>query len=628
MGKQSVKYMGTWELQRRKEQNQQQKLDRLRELEKSVAYRQNYNDSRAVPVRKEKSDEQRLQTSFRKSLIAAINKLLPLPLVADKETVGNRYFRLPDLVASLSLLGINDAEAVARKFFQLQTNKKGQINMNTKLPLHAINCFTVPDTISKPRDFQSKRNKSPKVGAADVVRRRVDATNIDINKMLRADNNKESSNLICHFLQAQKFKGVQNGDSGASAKSDEEREHAKYIKSLQKVIVEKARDIFKQKFFMDGKAEVIMDLFMKYDVDQSHALDKFEFSNALAALKLGLTEDEVEALIKAFDDDNSGEIEYREFYKAMIKSDARNAGKKELHEYKMELTFGEATYARETRRLKKQKRDQAREMFRPVDKEHAALALQLALKTRRISKSRLVNFFLKNDKDGSGDLDIDEFKVAMNKDLKLGLGEQHLDALIHLLDHNHDGEISYHELADILKPRVKLKPKRKKLTAKQINQYPYIRQRTWYGPKFHSIIKLSKNGHTQRSYASLPKLTAKRHPSKRRTLSDTMKQTVHTRGISKVAGDKFFSGFMGKNKTLQRRKKLLKLSKSKERMSLVANKSKGQNSRNHVSSAPILGVGELSSPVEEYLRSFAEHNVDQRRESKESLIQRPNTAFN
>ena len=62
------------------------------------------------------------------------------------------------------------------------------------------------------------------------------------------------------------------------------------------------------------------------------------------------------------------------------------------------------------------------------------------------------------------------------------------------------------------------------------------------------IIKLSKNGHTQRSYASLPKLTAKRHPSKRRTLSDTMKQTVHTRGISKVAGDKFLVASWGKIK--------------------------------------------------------------------------------
>ena len=148
-----------------------------------------------MPVRKEKSAEQQLQASFQKSLLAALNKSLPLPLVADKETVGNRYFRLSDLVASLSLLGINNAEAVAKKFFQSHTKKEGQTNMNTKLPLHAINCFKVPDTISKACDFQSKRNKSPKVGAADVVRRRVDATNIDINKMLRADDNKTSSNL-------------------------------------------------------------------------------------------------------------------------------------------------------------------------------------------------------------------------------------------------------------------------------------------------------------------------------------------------------------------------------------------------------------------------------------------------
>ena len=124
MGKQSVKYMGTWELQRRKEQTQQQKLDRLRKLEKSVAYRQNYNDSQAVPVRKEKSAEQQLQASFQKSLLAALNKSLPLPLVADKETVGNRYFRLSDLVASLSLLGINNAEAVAKKFFSHTQRKK------------------------------------------------------------------------------------------------------------------------------------------------------------------------------------------------------------------------------------------------------------------------------------------------------------------------------------------------------------------------------------------------------------------------------------------------------------------------------------------------------------------------
>ena len=70
------------------------------------------------------SAEQQLQASFQKSLLAALNKSLPLPFVADKETVGNRYFRLSDLVASLSLLGINNAEAVAKKFFQSHTKKK------------------------------------------------------------------------------------------------------------------------------------------------------------------------------------------------------------------------------------------------------------------------------------------------------------------------------------------------------------------------------------------------------------------------------------------------------------------------------------------------------------------------
>ena len=48
---------------------------------------------------------------------------------------------------------------------------------------------------------------------------------------------------------------------------------------------------------------------------------------------------------------------------------------------------------------------------------------------------------------------------------------------------------------------------------------------------------------------------------------------------------------MGKNKNIATTKKVLKLSKSKERLTLVAN-------------GDTLGVGELSSPVEEYLRSF------------------------
>ena len=109
---------------------------------------------------------------------------------------------------------------------------------------------------------------------------------------------------MCAFAQAAKFVGVKDGDRGASMKSDEQREHEKYVLSLQNIIVDKARNMFKQKFFINSKADVIMELFMKYDTDNSHALDRYEFSNALKTLKIDLSVEEIEALIKAFDDDN------------------------------------------------------------------------------------------------------------------------------------------------------------------------------------------------------------------------------------------------------------------------------------------------------------------------------------
>ena len=194
----------------------------------------------------------------------------------------------------------------------------------------------------------------------------------------------------------------------------------------------------------------------------------------------------------------------------------------------------------------------------------------------------------------------------MNKDLKLRLGEQHLDALIHLLDRNHDGEISYNELTDILKPRIKSNETKKRLTDEQIDNYPYLRQRTWYGPKFHSLISLKQNGETRRSYASLPELTAKRHPSKRRVVTEKFRDTIHAKANNKVPGSTFFSGFMGQSKTLQRQKTIARLNKTRNKSSLtlksntVSKINRNNNSRKNVSSAPVLGIGTLSNPIEKY----------------------------
>ena len=661
-----VKYMGTWEVRRLEEDKLRKIQEKLDNIEKTIVYRQPYENIQPIAVKKMTHKMMKFRSTFQKSVLKSLkqykktyssknndddndnnnsssnNNTRVKKNTKRKKYNSNNSFDKTDMVNGLSLLGLNKINDIADTFFQTCNEKNVSIGNKNQLlvPFSAIQYLEPPPDVSnsyKNRDSNvlRKLKKSPKIGRNDATRLRVDLANQDINKSLNPnlETEGEAGEKVCAFLQAAKFVGVKDGDRGASLKSDEQKEHDKYINSLQKVIVLKAREVFKQKFFMDGKAGVVMDLFMKYDFDNSHALDKYEFSNALKALKIDLTEDEIEALIKAFDDDDSGEIEYREFYKAMVK-EAKDEGKTNLHEYKMELTFGEATYARETRRLKKLKRDQAREMFRPVDREHAALALHLALKTKRISNAKLVDFFLKNDTDGSGDLDIEEFKTAVNKDLKLGLGEQHLDALIDLLDHNHDGEVSYNELTDILKPRIRSKPVKVRLTDEQINSYPYIRQRTWYGPKFHSLINLKANGESRRSYASLPKLTAKRHPSKRRGVTEKFRDTVHTRANNKVPGSTFFSGFMGQNKTLQRQKTIARLNKTRSKSSLTLQSTKAGGSslnkisRKHISSAPILGIGTLSNPIEKYLNDSAKEDSNALNNSIGNLAStRPATAM-
>ena len=654
-----VKYMGTWEVRRLEQDKVRRAKEKLDKIEQTVVYRQPYENIQAIPVKRKGRQMEKVRSAFQKSVKERLKQCLR-GNNSTKYNHGNCFYKV-DFIKTLSLLGLNNINFIADEFFEKCNEKRLFISKATKkdkgegqnvtinasiggdsdlLPFSAINFLGLPSDISnsfkeRNNNMLSRLKKSPKIGRNDAIRRRVELANVDIQKSWnKSVENEDASGAVCAFAQAAKFVGVKDGDRGASMKSDEQREHEKYVLSLQNIIVDKARNMFKQKFFMNGKADVIMELFMKYDTDNSHALDRYEFSNALKTLKIDLSVEEIEALIKAFDDDNSGEIEYREFYKAMIK-DEKNEARKNLHEYKMELTFGEATYARETRRLKKLKRDQAREMFRPVDKEHAALALHLALKTRRVSVAKLVDFFLRNDKDGSGDLDVEEFKTAMNKDLKLGLGEQHLDALIHLLDRNHDGKISYNELTDILKPRIKSNEIKNRLTDVQIDTFPYLRQRTWYGPKFHSLIRLKQNGETRRSYASLPELTAKRHPSKRRGVTEKFRDTIHTRAKSKVPGSTFFSGFIGQSKTLQRQKTIARLNKTRNKFSpklksnTVSKINRNNNSRKNVSSAPVLGIGRLSNPIEKYLkdtRTLIGNNSTEFKDSIDNLKARPATA--
>ena len=58
------------------------------------------------------------------------------------------------------------------------------------------------------------------------------------------------------------------------------------------------------------------------------------------------------------------------------------------------------------------------------------------------------------DKDGSGDLDHDEFRVAMDR-LGLGLTNDQIVQCIEVLDKDGDGEVSYAEFMELVKAPVK-----------------------------------------------------------------------------------------------------------------------------------------------------------------------------
>lgn len=619
-------------------QKERDKLQRIENSRKNIVYRQSYSTSNLNPIRRMKSYNAKLEQQFRSGLLTHLKRL-------SKKKEGT--ISTEELASGFQVLGhgVSPTELntiISTCKFQERSRIRAERRVKTygrrlkqKPTMLDDKTLAVKDLQATLEVPESLRNNFGKLWADreaamnkrtapfdmrrnHMMEKYVKLSNDNINKFLTgnllptensnagtSNNNAEDreseekvekKDLNCDFDSAFQFNTVQSGDQSASVKAQDAIEHKKKIRSMKEEIIRKTRDAFKQKFFVEGTAGALLDLFRKYDIDGSGALSKFEFAQVLKYLKIELSRDELDALMSAFDDDGSGEIEYKEFARAMAKAPKLSSGTK-LHKYGMQLIFGEATYARETNRLKKLQRDQAREMFRPIDMEHAALALQLSVKTRGLDAQTLVNFFLKHDSDGSGDLDAEEFKHALNIDLKLGLSEQHLEALVTLLDRNNDGEISYNELSEMLTPFTKKHPIKPNLSKSDIDSHPYLRQRTWYGPKFHSIIKLSKTGESHRSYGYLPNLTCKRPPEKRRENHEKMRDTIHSKAIKSVPPQQFFSGFLGTKSLRDKSAQTLRM-KETTRKQHAANMQ-----RKHVSSAPILGLESIGDEYRELVRS-------------------------
>ena len=149
----------------------------------------------------------------------------------------------------------------------------------------------------------------------------------------------------------------------------------------------------------------------------------------------------------------------------------------------------------------------------------------------------------------------------------------------------------------MLTPFITKHPIKASLSKSKIDSHPYLRQRTWYGPKFHSIIKLDKSGNCHRSYDALPQLSCKRPPEKRRANHEQMRSTIHSKAIKTVPPQEFFAGFLG-TKSLKDKASKSHLLKETMRKQREANER-----RKHVSSAPILGLDHISDEYRELVRS-------------------------
>ena len=68
----------------------------------------------------------------------------------------------------------------------------------------------------------------------------------------------------------------------------------------------------------EGIQEMVLDLFLEADDDESGYLDRAEFKRLLSSAELGLTSRDIEDVMAECDENEDGVIEYREFMPVMV----------------------------------------------------------------------------------------------------------------------------------------------------------------------------------------------------------------------------------------------------------------------------------------------------------------------
>ena len=162
-------------------------------------------------------------------------------------------------------------------------------------------------------------------------------------------------------------------------------------------------------------------LFHEADTDGSGALSLQEFKVLLKRADLGLDTTEVMRLMAEADVNSDGQIDYSEFVPLAV-----------------ELVQG-ITAKKEAQEVAKQQEARARE---------AANEYMLHGMSKDALSQVILDVFKKADKDSSGELTIKEFHDCM-KEADLGLTRKEINVLMHSVDVDLSGTISYEEFAPL-----------------------------------------------------------------------------------------------------------------------------------------------------------------------------------
>jgi len=204
----------------------------------------------------------------------------------------------------------------------------------------------------------------------------------------------------------------------------------------------------------------VVDLFRAWDEDASGTVDKKEFFKAIRVLGFDIEQSDSDAVFEALDEDGSGSLEYKELNAMLRKglgSDATKANLKRAPK-QADRSRGAKLTAKATNVNYVASRAAALPPMVKLDSSTGKSLQQQLQEILSEHKVKLIDLFREWDDDGNGALDKKELRAAVAA-LGYEAPRKEIDAFFDSLDDDKSGFIEFGELKEAL--TVRAIPKRK-----------------------------------------------------------------------------------------------------------------------------------------------------------------------